>query len=867
MSSNIETPDDKNINNIIAEVNALVKTYRYSSIDLVPIPEGENILFKIFGSLIKPYTVEEHGELDKMNPLNGGIIIGKNDIKFEDVIPMIKMSTALQQETIDPTANNAVIRVLLRYDQPDVRLVDIEIIKREFLIDDIAVMADHDAIAFAIPSTEVSEVFTLLHNPTVNVTIEPGVPVNVEQDETARLANVEAAMLARVAVENIQAEAVKKIQEEAVKKIQEEAAKKIQEEAAKKIQEEAAKKIQEEAAKKIQEEAAKKIQEEAVKKIQEEAAKKIQEEAVKKIQEEAAKKIQEEAVKKIQEEAAKKIQEEAARVAVENIQAEAVKKLVDDAAKQAAEETAMLEEQREREEITRKQVDAAKQKLADDELAAKKIQEETARVANELAAKQKADQKLVDEQRRNNLKSVTGDVTKEYRALSAVVNPNDDIDAVADYTNALSKVLYPTGNADTRPPPSVVLPPPPSVVLPPPPSVVLPPPPSVVLPPPPSVVLPPPPPENSKLTEIVTILNGLNTLFTTPYTFKPGIDGIDFINRIGSLSHYNEAYNQPINTGSKIRPLTVLQRATISAWNAGYKLTPYPRTIKMQADGFKNGNLVYYLKNSQPVDIRSTIKTAYTNFMKEFASSVGLQSSLFNILNAKEEETDWFKRIVDTIRGVKDANLFGNNRISQYYNCLIIVVMTENTRRLLDPGTGNNIDEKIISYFHMLRRLTDYFERPSTNDAQSEYNVLKDFALFLERGILTTHPLHNTHITRLLSAIRKPSTNAQYLDVTGISEDKVYLVGIYKPIQFKPITKFKDLDLSTLMYQIYQYHHHHESLRGGSPTKKNKPTISSTNRRTKRPIRINRSNQTHNKLPRNIRRQSRKRRSIKIIPL
>jgi hypothetical protein len=254
--------------------------------------------------------------------------------------------------------------------------------------------------------------------------------------------------------------------------------------------------------------------------------------------------------------------------------------------------------------------------------------------------------------------------------------------------------------------------------------------------------------------------------------------------------------------------------------------------------------------------------------MKGFGLLIGKTSSLFNIPNKTEEETDMFKRIVDTIREVKDVKLFGNNRISQYYNCLIIVVMTENTRRLLDPGTGNNIDERIISYFHMLRRLIDYFERPSTNDARPKYDALKDFALYVEQGELNTHPLHNpTLVTYLPITGKLKNVKAQYLDITGIREDKTRLVGEYKPIQFTPITKFKDLDLSTLIYQIY-YHHNPKSKpgsRGGSPTKKNKPTISSTNRRTKRPIRINRSNHTHNKLPRNIRRQSRKRRSIKII--
>ena len=218
------------------------------------------------------------------------------------------------------------------------------------------------------------------------------------------------------------------------------------------------------------------------------------------------------------------------------------------------------------------------------------------------------------------------------------------------------------------------------------------------------------------------------------------------------------------------------------------------------------------------------------------------------------------------------ASKFGNDLISQYYNCLIIVVITENTRRLLAPGTGNNIDEKIISYFHMLRRLIDYFEQPSTNNAQSDdalstdYDAVKDVALFLERGILNTHQLHNTQISTFVISIPKLlGVKAQYIDITGISEDNNHLVGIYKPIEFVHIAEFNKLDPQQLMYQIYDHHNPKSGLRGGSPTKKKKPTISSTNHRTKRHRRINRPNRTYNKRPRNICHESQKRRSIKII--
>ena len=804
MSSTDEIPDVEKINNIIAEVNALVKTYIYSSIDLVPIQAGDTIHFKIFGSLIKMYTVEEQVELDKMNPLNGGIILGKNDINVADLIPMIKMSTVLQQEPIDPAANNAFIRVLLKYDDPNVRVVDIEIIKREYLIDDITVMADHDAIAFSIPSTEVSELFTLLHNPTVNVTIEPIVRVNADEEEATRLAAEEAAKVVETA------------------RIKEEAARLAADEAAKA---EAARLAAEEATKIKSAEAARLA-----------AARLAAEEATKIKAAEAARVAAEETAKQ------KLVDDELAARLVQK-RADEQKRAVE-TARLAAEQTARVAEDAR----VAKLAEAAK--LAEDEREKEK-EEAVKRVAEQDATRiklEKGKNPLAHEVNRLNSIGPIGDT------LGSLEKQVDELDEIVNYTKVslpppvgLDQSVVRSQSVD-RSQPFSLLPP-----------------------------TPPAPEIKSKTqdtkseiaeikSEIAEILTRLYSLFTTPYNFN----GDDFINSIGSLSDYNAAYRQQIKTDSTIMPLTLLQRATISAWNKAYtrsiRVEQDKQPDKMQAEGFTNDNKVY-MQNGQPVDIRSTIKTAYTNFMKEFVSRLGLQPSLFDILNAKQEETDWFKRIVDTIRKVKDVKLFGNNRISQYYNCLIIVVITENTRRLLAPGTGNNIDEKIISYFHMLRRLIDYFEHTYTDRPYQPhyYDAVKDVALFLERGILNTHQLHNTHITRLLSAIRKPSTNAQYLDITGLSDDKTRLVGKYKPIVFDHITEFNKLDLSTLMYQIYDHHNPKSGLRGGSPTKKKKPTISSTNHRTKRHRRINRPNHTHNKLPRNIRRQSRKRRSIKII--
>ena len=107
MSSNNETPVDKNIN---AVVNALLKTYIYTSIDLVPIPKGATTNFQIFGSLINPSTDEERTKLDEIYQHNEGFILGNNNKNFSDLIPMIKMSTILKQESIDITANNGYSR-------------------------------------------------------------------------------------------------------------------------------------------------------------------------------------------------------------------------------------------------------------------------------------------------------------------------------------------------------------------------------------------------------------------------------------------------------------------------------------------------------------------------------------------------------------------------------------------------------------------------------------------------------------------------------------------------------------------------------------------------------------------------------------
>ena len=78
----------------------------------------------------------------------------------------------------------------------------------------------------------------------------------------------------------------------------------------------------------------------------------------------------------------------------------------------------------------------------------------------------------------------------------------------------------------------------------------------------------------------------------------------------------------------------------------------------------------------------------------------------------------------------------------------ILNVITRNIYgRLLDPSTGSNIDEKIISSIHMLSRLIPYFDSKKKIDSKEEtyHNpaALNGYDMYLYRGNLASYISHN----------------------------------------------------------------------------------------------------------------------------